>query len=337
MRRRAVAVLRAWLAVAAVAVATPVARAADTARAPMDTAPFTFAVVGDTPYFIFERPILQTMLREAADAGSAFVVHVGDIKRSTSPCDDATYDDMLDLFSGSATPLVYVPGDNEWTDCHIERAGAFDPLERLARLREVFFREDASLGARRMPLARQSDAGARADPAFGVYRENMRWSRGGVPFVTLNVPGSRNNTGRTAAMDAEAAARGRANAAWLAQAFEQARREASSAIVVIFHANPGFERPRGDRARRGYEELIALLEREVRAFGRPVLLVHGDTHQYRFDQPAPQRPGAEALPNLWRVESFGSPVLGWVRIDVTPGAATPFAVTPMPFRSQRGD
>ena len=35
--------------------------------------------------------------------------------------------------------VVLTPGDNEWTDCHRVAAGEYQPLERLAKLREVFY------------------------------------------------------------------------------------------------------------------------------------------------------------------------------------------------------
>ena len=35
--------------------------------------------------------------------------------------------------------MIYVPGDNEWTDCHRANNGGYDPLERLAFLRAMFY------------------------------------------------------------------------------------------------------------------------------------------------------------------------------------------------------
>ena len=42
------------------------------------------------------------------------------------------------IFAGfsTLTPLVYTPGDNEWTDCHRANNGAYDPLERLGVVRD---------------------------------------------------------------------------------------------------------------------------------------------------------------------------------------------------------
>ena len=66
----------------------------------------------------------------------AFVIHVGDIKSGDSDCSDNALKDILDAFQTSAHPLIYVPGDNDWTDCHRKSNVSHDPLERLDRLRE---------------------------------------------------------------------------------------------------------------------------------------------------------------------------------------------------------
>ncbi len=54
--------------------------------------------------------------------------------------------------------LVYTPGDNEWTDCHRSNNGKYDPLERLAALRNGFFLfPNVTLGGRQLPLFTQAD------------------------------------------------------------------------------------------------------------------------------------------------------------------------------------
>jgi len=41
-----------------------------------------------------------------------------------------------ELFETFEAPLIFVPGDNEWTDCHRQNNGSYDPIERL----EIFFK-----------------------------------------------------------------------------------------------------------------------------------------------------------------------------------------------------
>ncbi|MGH9040976.1 MAG: hypothetical protein ACRDZ3_12160 [Acidimicrobiia bacterium] len=88
------------------------------------------------------------------------------------------------------------------------------------------------------------------------------------------------------------------------QAFAAARQARSPAVGLFIHADPRFEMPHGRRW--GYDEFLRALESEIERFARPVLLVHGDLHEYRLDKPfmtysQPRR----HLANLTRVESFG--------------------------------
>jgi hypothetical protein len=272
---------------------------------------FSFAVFGDTPYFEFEEPAVVRLIDSLADARVAFVVHVGDIKAAAVPCSDALLADRRRMFDASPVPFVFVPGDNEWTDCHRAMAGGHDPLERLAKLREVFYPDDASLGRQKLRLARQS-----ADARFGAYRENARWLRGGIVFVTLNVPGSNNNLARNAAMNAEHAARMAANLDWLDGAVRRAGAHDVRGLVVFAHADPGF----GGRSARvdGYASFREALRTHAAALGKPMLLVHGDGHHYRIDQPLRDRTNGRRLGTFTRVEVFGAPEVDWVRVDVDP-------------------
>ena len=50
---------------------------------------------------------------------------------------------IFNLFAQFEDPLVYTPGDNEWTDCHETKefsSGA--PLNELAAVRSLFFARD---------------------------------------------------------------------------------------------------------------------------------------------------------------------------------------------------
>jgi len=271
---------------------------------------FAFAIVGDAPYNALEEPEFARELEEINREDLAFVVHVGDIKGGASPCTDALFVRRLQQFQSVRHPFIYVPGDNEWTDCH--RSGS-DPLERLAKLRELFHAGDDSLGARKLRVERQS-----ADPGYAEYRENVRWNFGGALFIGLNVPGSNNNLGRTPQMDAEYARRSAANAAWLAEGFDRAKQQGAVAVFIVMQADPHFEgsfrRPPG--AADGYAALRQELLAHTLAFGKPVILVHGDTHRYRVDHPLLDPASQKPVENFTRIESFGSPLVDWIRVGV---------------------
>lgn len=300
---------RAWLAAL-------LALAAITARAE----PFTFAAFGDTPYSDAERRALPAMLAQMDAQSLAFVLHVGDIKSGDTPCDDAVYADRLALFETSRHPLLYTPGDNEWADCHRRAAGGFDPLERLRRLRAVFFAR-APLGRTTLAVERQ-----------GGLPENLRWRHGQVLFLTLHAVGSDNHRGKAGTpARAEFLARQRANLAWLAQGFAQAKRERLAGVVVAMQADPGFERLAVGHPRPPYRKLLEALRRETERFPGQVLLIHGDTHWQRVDQPLRDAGTRRPLANFTRLEVYGSPFMGWVKVTVDADAPALFRFEPQPY------
>ena len=280
---------------------------------------FEFAITGDAPYSVWEEGRFRDMVKAMNKENLAFVVHVGDFKNGGALCDDATFQDRKQMFQASRRPFIYVPGDNDWTDCHRASNGGFDPRERLAKLREMFFQGDLSLGQTPLRLERQS-----VDPRYSKFRENVRWSYGSVLFIGLNIPGSNNNFGRTREMDAEYRERNAANLVWMKQAFEMARQNESLGIVLSIQANPYLELPPAHKDRSGFNDFLAALEEATASFGKPVLLVHGDTHHFRIDKPR-FAPGRAQLPNFTRLETFGSPYVNWVRVTVDPADPKLFA------------
>ena len=276
-------------------------------------AEFTFAALGDTPYSRDEEARFPDLIAEMNREPLAFVVHVGDFKSADTSCDDAVFLQRREWFGYSRHPLVFVPGDNEWTDCGRLFAGRFDPLERLRKLRELFHRGDESLGQRRIRLERQS-----AD-----YPEHARWRHGKLLFVTLNVPGGANNARH---MPDEFRNRNAATIDWLAQSFQLARADGSGAVVVLMQANP-WASPTSRYF--GYRELLSTLALETREFPGEVLLVHGDTHRHRVDRPLNVPASGAPVANFTRAEVFGYPTMNWMRIRVGEQAGrVRFEVTP---------
>ena len=265
-----------------------------------------FALIGDTPYSAYERRELPRLLDTIAAEHPAFIVHAGDFKSGNTRCSDALFRDRHALFDAAAVPFIYVPGDNEWTDCSRVLAGGFDPLERLAKLRTIFFADRLSLGQAPLQIERQSAA----------YPEHQRWRLGPVLFVTLNVPGGNNNYGSGPAPGTEFLARNPQVIDWLRQGFATARREKSAGIVIVMQANPGLRHFAAGLAHSGFRELLETLRRETLAFPGQVLLVHGDTHTQRIDHPLRHPQTKQPLANFTRVETFGYPFMGWVEVVI---------------------
>lgn len=292
------------------------------AAEPRDAAPFSFAVLGNVPYDEEEERLLAGMIENLNRQDLAFVLHVGDIKNGDSLCGAELFRKRKQLFESSRHPLVYVPGDNDWTDCH--REGGYDPLERLDKLREIFFQGDRSLGSRYLKLTRQS-----ADPQFHPYRENVRWVYRNVVFVGVNIPGSNNNLGRSPEADAEHYRRVTVNRAWMKQAFDLARRENLGAVVIFIHGDPQFELPLDDKRKSGYSAFVTLMAQQALMFGKPVLLIHGDSRAYHDDRPLQDPITGRRMENFHRLGSLGSPAVGHVRVTVDLPAARPFRYAPV--------
>src|SRR5262249_27009863 len=111
-----------------------------------------------------------------ADEKVREVVHVGDIHSGSGFCTLAYDQRIFALWTRYKDPLIYTPGDNEWTDCHKAAEGGYatitdpanpnvgsfvdyangNPVANLALVRSIFFATPGqTLGARKMSVASQ--------------------------------------------------------------------------------------------------------------------------------------------------------------------------------------
>ena len=248
---------------------------------------------------------------------------------------------MLASFQRSANPFILTPGDNDWTDCHLLKAQKVDPLERLTKVREMFFPEGRSLGRKTMPIVSQGK-----DQGFGKFRENLTWTIGGIVFATFHTVGSNDNFGRTPEMDAEHAERMAANIAWIKKAFAAAKAANAPGLVLMTQANVNFEthwtpslkgryvRSGGAQAPKetkptGYDKLVDVLADEMESYGKPVAFIHGDTHLYRINKPLLSKKTKRFFQNFTRIEVFGDPDTHWVRVTVDPANPGLFSAEPV--------
>ena len=320
-RRPRVAVVAALLLVTA-AIAAATAGRTPPPR-PVPAGSWAFAAFGDAPYRPQEEVQYPLTLADVDAHPLAFVLHVGDILGA--PCTDERYRKTLAWWARVRHPLIYTPGDNEWADCWGPAQGGFAPLERLQRLRQLFFPDPTrSLGP--APIALESQ---RADPAFSEYVENARFVHQGMVFATVHLVGSKNARVPFPEQTPEdllaSIRRTKAAAAWLRATFAEAHTRGAAALVVAFQAYPFFERPVSDEHRQAFEPFMLALEEEVERFGRPVLAIHGDYHRFLVDHPLHRRTTGVRLENFTRLMVPGSPNVGWVVVRVTPGVANPFA------------
>src|SRR5262245_5642956 len=94
-------------------------------EAPIPNPPgtFSFAVLGDAPYYPWEE-LQFSLVRQALDMNDlSFIIDVGDI--FWRPCTDDHYRQAFNWLNDLRHPVVYTPGDNEWTDCWERDSGGF--------------------------------------------------------------------------------------------------------------------------------------------------------------------------------------------------------------------
>lgn len=311
---------------------------------------FSFGLWGDMPYQkAGDASKLPAVLHSINQSDIAFSLYDGDIKDGSSKCTNDIYTDALKMFGSMKKPVVYVPGDNEWTDCHRLNNGGMDPLERLAHLRRVMYASTMSLGQSQLALDHQGKPGEK-------FVENTRFLHGGVMFVAINMPGSNNNlvlnakecTNKSArnaaqcdAANSEHLERDTANVAWLTASFAQAKVQNALGLVLVVQGDPGFDLPETEELDEsmapgvsGYRHFMAQLVRQTEQFKGQVLFVHGDTHYFKLDKPL-YSPG-KLLSNLTRLQTFGSPSLHWVRVTVDPAASQIFQIHPVILEQAKG-
>ena len=301
----------------------------------------SFALLGDTPYGSGEEALFDRVIDDInASRNVRLVLHSGDVKAGSERCDDALLIKRFNQFQKFDDAFILTPGDNDWTDCHRANNGAYLPTERLARLRQIFY-PVAGMSTGKKPLALRSQATMAGHQAFV---ENTMWSFAGVTMATVHVVGSNNNLAPWSGIDAndsvatpradriaEFQLREAAALAWVDATFDQAIARDSAGVVLAMQANPLFELASSHPERQGFNTFLTKLAERSKAFGKPVLLTHGDSHYFRLDKPLvlPKLPsGSAALENFSRLENFGSPSVHWVEVFVDARDPNVFNVVP---------
>jgi hypothetical protein len=342
--RRAAAV-----AFAVSVIAAPIALAGDT-RTDAPPAPVTYAIIGDTPYGTPQVTNFPNDVAEInADPNVRAVVHLGDIKNGSSECNNLSFQTIRADFDKFADPLIYTPGDNEWTDCHRTNNGGYLPNERLDTLRRLFFDMPGhTLGDRSMTLDVQNEP----------FVESVSWSAAGVQWGTLNVPGSNNDwqpwfgvTPLSHAQVEEFKKRNDADLKWLRSIFDSARKGHAAAVVLGIQANmwdPAFSGANDSPGSYDhFTDFVQELAKQAREFAKPVLLFNGDSHEFTDDTPLSASAPAYQLsmygltapvPNLRRITVNGSttPCHEWLKLTVDPSTADILSYERIRFHNQPG-
>ncbi|MBP89546.1 MAG: hypothetical protein CMJ64_23025 [Planctomycetaceae bacterium] len=279
-------------------------------------AAFRFLATGDLPYSEAQDGKFRRLLKQSEDEDFAFLMHVGDFKAQSVPCSDDEFTKIRDLFQSYPKPVVYTPGDNEWTDCH---GVGSDPIERLKQVRQLFYSDPKTLRLDQLHAVPQSH-----NPKYATYVENYRFSRAGVLFIVAHVVGSGNNLrpDDPPAME-EYRKRNEANLAFLNESFAEALKTDVPGVAVVIHANPDFENGSGE----GFKPFLSTMRSFLSKYKKPVVCIHGDSHYYRIDKPLKSEAGATYL-NFTRMEVFGSPNVAGVVVTIDPSDSQVFSYRP---------
>jgi hypothetical protein len=224
--------------------------------------PLSFAAIGDGPYAPEEWPLLaEQIVTESNNPDSAFVVHLGDITHGTDVLPEWYYIGVAGLLKISQKPVYVVIGDNEWNDLNDPATGW-----RLWRKHFEGFHRNFE--------------GTRDTITQPAQPDNFAFVRNGVLIIGLNIVGGRIHD------PAEWARRHANDLAWVNECLDIYGDDVR-AMVVCAQANPGDPEKHGD--------FFDPFAERVAVFGKPVLYLHGDGHNYEHQSPW-------RVPNLVRVQ-----------------------------------
>ncbi|MBU3606673.1 hypothetical protein IEN92_07895 [Polynucleobacter sp. MWH-Creno-3A4] len=287
---------------------------------------FKFVAIGDMPYNPPKDYVrYERLITEINRLKPSFTLFIGDTKSGSSNCSDEFNQLVKNYFNQFNGPLIYSVGDNEWTDCHRPLAGSYDPLERLARLRQTFFQNKMSLGKQALQLTRQSDL----DPQYSKFVENSSFVKNGVLFVNVHIPGSNNNFERDEAAKAEYRERNQANLSWIKRAFELASTNQYVGLIFFYQADMFYTGKEPIDPESGYRDTLFSLSKHAEELKKPILLIHGDSHRLIIDQPLKTPDQKHALENVLRLQVMGAELIQGVEIEVDPKSEQPFSFTPI--------
>lgn len=269
--------------------------------------PVTVAVIGDVPYGLEQEASVGQLVEAInSDPHVRLAIHLGDIKSGSTTCTDERFAAALATFESFKDPVVYTPGDNEWTDCHRVNNGGYNPLERLAAVRATFFAAPGSLlGGRPATVDYQSE-----------MIENVRWIESRVAFATLHVIGSNNglsawtgigNTVPTVEQTREVDARIAAAIHWVDETFDAAEQRGLRGVVLAMQADTWSPLPSSAQ-----QAIVDRIRTRTAVFDGEVLLLQGDSHTFLADNPL-------ALDNFTRIVVHGETLpFEYLRLTINP-------------------
>jgi hypothetical protein len=268
---------------------------------------FSFGVLAHPVAETSTDVMLSETIAETDADNLAFVVTTG-IKSAAEPCTDQMYNRRKSLLDKAQNGLIVSLASSDWTEC-LDQKGKSAAAARLNRMRELFFSEEFSMGASRIPLVRQS-----ASAKYRSYGENARWEIGDIMFVTVNLPANNNHYLSDAGRNGEFEDRLIANRDWLRRAFTYAALKKMDGLVVFCDGNPLARSVPPGGKRDGFAEVRRHILTLVEKFPGKVLIVHRGTE-------------SPSTGIAWRGNVGGLPIgPSWVKVDVDTTSPTLFDI-----------
>ena len=289
---------------------------------------FEFAVLGHSFKAGPDDAPLKKVLAGVNRQPEAFVVVTG-IKATSEACSDKLYGQRKELLDASSAPLIVSLSASDWSNCRNSR-GRVNAIERLNRLRDVYFGDNQSLGQRKLTVTRLSSTAK-----FRSYAENAHWEYGGVLFATVNLPANNNHFLPEAGRNSEFEDRLVANRAWLQRLFAMAHGKKLDGIVLFSDGDVGIEHeeessllPSFSSKQDGFASPRKQIRLLAKKFGGKVLLV--DTQPAsKTDNPRKGKPAPASVPSVidWK-GNLGHVSVGndWTAITVRSGKTPLFEV-----------
>ncbi|MGN6701752.1 MAG: hypothetical protein ACTHKB_02165 [Burkholderiaceae bacterium] len=280
------------------------------AALPSHAAPakFSFGVIAPARGPTLDEEALRQSIAET-DADNLAFVAIHGIKTMDESCGDELYARRKALLDDVKNALVVVPAASDWVDCRNAR-GLPDPIERLYRLRDMFFTGEFSLGDTRIPLIRQS-----ATPRFRSYGENAWWQIGEVLFATIDLPADNNHYVSDAGRNSEFEDRVIANREWLQRLFTIASYRRLGGMVLFCDGDP-FEKP--ESRHDGFASVRKAIAAHARHYPGRVLIAPA--------YPAASQPAADEIRWHGNIGVLSAASEGWTKIDVDPAAPAIFSL-----------
>ncbi|RPD98777.1 hypothetical protein EGM88_06195 [Aureibaculum marinum] len=226
-----------------------------------------FSVIGDVPYGTTQRDGLINLIeKHNAQNDSEFVVHVGDIKKGSEPCDENAYIDINAILKKFTVPTFIVLGDNEYNDCD-------NPNQAFIFWKSHFlkFHENWNFP---YPITYQTNR-----------TENFSWVQDKILFIGLNIVGSSVHD------ENEWQKRLTDNGNWVKQLLEIHKKHIE-ATVIFAHANII------EAGSKKFEPFTNLFKASAKTFEKPILFLNGDGHFWIKNNPWEEK-------NITRVQING--------------------------------